>query len=765
MGRKTIVGGILMKMKRVLSMALALSLIFGSAAALPEGTFTKSTSITASAEGDTIVSGDYKYKLLTNWTAEITEYTGTDATVTIPSALDTKTVSSIGANAFKDCADLKKVIIPKSVTAIGDGAFNNGCTIVCIPGSKAQEYGAFNGNELEYISGDYLYKDYNLDTVEITGYTGTDTTLTIPSTLADKTVESIAASAFGSNTDLKRVTIPNSVKNIEDNAFDKGCTIVCKPGSKAQEYGAFNGNKLEYISGDYVYKELDDETVEITEYLGNDAELTIPSEFGEKKVSGIGYNVFEKLDTLTSVTIPDGVANIKGSAFVGCVNLKSASIPKSVTKIGNYAFGYVYDEFNMPVVNADFTIKCYKDSAADTYAKNNKLKVDYIDVEHVAAKAADCTQDGNIEYWVYNEKYYSDKELTTEITKDKTVVKASHSFPEKWSVVKQPTIVGAGEESRKCTVCGLTETRPYGTALVTDRAAGKNRFATSLEIAEKFKNANAGKPLENIIIASGTDFADALSATYLANKKNAPILITAGDTKSIIDPIYSFIDKSCVKNANVFIIGGVNVVPETVVNTLKAKGYNVKRLAGRNRFLTNIEVLKEAGVKDEELLIASGTDYADALSASAVGKPILLVSGKAAGMTADQKNYLKTLSSKNGYVIGGANAVSSGIEKDAKAFMNVQRVMGQNRFETSVAVAEKFFKKPTAVAVAYGLNYPDGLCGGPLAFAYGCPLLLTADTRPDAAVNYAKSVSVKSAVTFGGISLVSDKTINKIIGK
>ena len=668
MGRKTIVGGILMKMKKVLSMALALSLIFGSAAALPEGTFTKSTSITASAEGDTIVSGDYKYKLLTNGTAEITEYTGTDATVTIPSALDTKTVSSIGANAFKDCANLKKVIIPKSVTAIGDGAFDNGCTIVCIPGSKAQEYGAFNGNELEYISGDYLYKDYDLDTVEITGYTGTDTTLTIPSTLADKTVESIAASAFGSNTDLKRVTIPNSIKNIED------------------------------------------------------------------------------------------------SAFVGCPNLKSASIPKSVTKIGNYAFGYVYDESNMPVANADFTIKCYKDSAADTYAKNNKLKAEYIGVEHVAAKAADCTQDGNIEYWVYNEKYYSDKELTTEITKDKTVVKASHSFPEKWSVVKQPTIVGAGEESRKCTVCGLTETRPYGTALVTDRAAGKNRFATSLEIAEKFKNANAGKPLENIIIASGTDFADALSATYLANKKNAPILITAGDTKSIIDPIYSFIDKSSVKGATVFIIGGVNVVPETVVNTLKAKGYNVKRLAGRNRFLTNIEVLKEAGVK-EELLIASGTDYADALSASAVGKPILLVPGKAAGMTADQKNYLKTLSLKNGYVIGGANAVSSGIEKDAKAFMNVQRVMGQNRFETSVAVAEKFFKKPTAVAVAYGLNYPDGLCGGPLALAYGCPLLLTADTRPDAAVNYAKSVSVKSAVTFGGASLVSDKTINKIIGK
>ena len=339
----------------------------------------------------------------------------------------------------------------------------------------------------------------------------------------------------------------------------------------------------------------------------------------------------------------------------------------------------------------------------------------------------------------------------------------THVFGD-WKVTQQPTIVGAGVETRTCE-CGEEETRPYGTALTTERASGKNRFATSLEIAAKFKNANGNKPLENIIIASGADFADALSATYLAKVKNAPILITAGDAKAVIDPIYSFISENAVEKANIFIVGGTGVVPDSVIKTLTGKGYSVKRLAGKNRFLTNIEVLKEAGVKDEELLIASGTDYADALSASAVGKPILLVSGKASGMTSDQKAYLKTLSSKKGYVIGGTGAVSTGIENDAKAVMTVERVMGKNRYETSVAVAKKFFTNPKAVAIAYGLNYPDGLCGGPLSIAYGCPLLLTVDSLPDAAVNYAKSAGIKSAVTFGGTTLVSDKTVNKIIGK
>ena len=58
--------------KKILSAFLAVSLVFGSAAALPQNIFTNQTSISASAD----VSGDYEYKLLENGTAEITKYNG-----------------------------------------------------------------------------------------------------------------------------------------------------------------------------------------------------------------------------------------------------------------------------------------------------------------------------------------------------------------------------------------------------------------------------------------------------------------------------------------------------------------------------------------------------------------------------------------------------------------------------------------------------------------------------------------------------------------
>ena len=53
---------------------------------------------------------------------------------------------------------------------------------------------------------------------------------------------------------------------------------------------------------------------------------------------------------------------------------------------------------------------------------------------------------------------------------------------------------------------------------------------------------------------------------------------------------------------------------------------NVKRLAGANRFDTNTEILKEVGVPSgETVLVCTGADFADCLSGSAVGKPIMLV--------------------------------------------------------------------------------------------------------------------------------------------
>ncbi len=100
-----------MKLKRFAAAALALAVVLGSGAALPEGTFDSLKSISVSAD----TSGDWEYEVNSDDTVEITEYTGSAKTLTVPAQLGGKKVTSIGDGAFYDCKNLKTVTIPKSL--------------------------------------------------------------------------------------------------------------------------------------------------------------------------------------------------------------------------------------------------------------------------------------------------------------------------------------------------------------------------------------------------------------------------------------------------------------------------------------------------------------------------------------------------------------------------------------------------------------------------------------------------------------------------
>ncbi len=76
----------------------------------------------------------------------------------------------------------------------------------------------------------------------------------------------------------------------------------------------------------------------------------------------------------------------------------------------------------------------------------------------------------------------------------------------------------------------------------------------------------------------------------------------------------------------------------------------------------------------------------------------------------------------------------------------VDRVAGENRYATSAAIAKRFFEEPTNVALAYGLNFPDGLCGGPLAYRNNAPLLLV--NNPDSSRKAAAAIDDPSYRSF-----------------
>jgi len=248
-----------------------------------------------------------------------------------------------------------------------------------------------------------------------------------------------------------------------------------------------------------------------------------------------------------------------------------------------------------------------------------------------------------------------------------------------------------------------------------------------------------------------------LSGAYLAKVKNAPLLlVNRNNTEKTIKYIEENLRPG--NSTIVYLLGESDVVPETVRLRLK-KTFNVKRLAGEDRFATNLAILKEARVDNQEILVCSGYGFADSLSASATGRPILLV-GKT--LTSEQIEYLKSIRSRNYTLIGDNGPVSNAVESSLKNLGTTARIYGDDRYETSVAVAKHFFKNPEAVVIGYGDNFPDGLCGGILAEKRKAPLLLINPRNTGFARQYVKDNSIKESIVLGDEILISDTIINSI---
>ena len=283
------------------------------------------------------------------------------------------------------------------------------------------------------------------------------------------------------------------------------------------------------------------------------------------------------------------------------------------------------------------------------------------------------------------------------------------------------------------------------------RISGETRYETSYEIADALKKELGVRKFNNIVIASGTNFPDALSGSYFAIQKDAPILLV---NENYIDHVVDYIKSNLRASGTVYILGGTAAIPYTLEESLE--NYNVKRLAGDNRYETNLEILSEVEILDTEIVVCTGFGYADSISASAIGKPILLVGSE---LTDSQKEFLSR-STYQFTIIGGQAAVNENVEIELKCYGTVERLGGNDRYETSVLVAERFFDNPKSVMLAYSKNFPDGLCGGPLAYASNAPILLISSCHEKAADEYATEYNITNGVVFGGEAIITYDSAN-----
>lgn len=150
-----------------------------------------------------------------------------------------------------------------------------------------------------------------------------------------------------------------------------------------------------------------------------------------------------------------------------------------------------------------------------------------------------------------------------------------------------------------------------------ERVAGADRFETAAEVA---RTANDEEPVPTLaddtvaLLATGEGFADALTGGQVAYAGPFPLLLTpqgtlAGAAEDALGELE--VDR-------VLVLGGSNAVSDDVVVTLEGLGYDVERLAGRDRTVTAVEIaqfaLDELDFTDEHVSVARGNDFADALA-------------------------------------------------------------------------------------------------------------------------------------------------------
>lgn len=278
------------------------------------------------------------------------------------------------------------------------------------------------------------------------------------------------------------------------------------------------------------------------------------------------------------------------------------------------------------------------------------------------------------------------------------------------------------------------------------RISGANRYDTAVQVSKAVFDKSY-----YAILASGENFLDALPASTLANAFGAPILLV--QKSSVPKETYAELDR--LKVENVYILGGKATVNESVEKALKAKGYEVQRIGGKNRYETSELIFKELleFTTIDEIAVAS--NEADAVSSSGLrGDKIalILINDKA------PSDFVKSLEVKK-TCLGGTNSIS---ESTYKAIGSSKRIAGSNRFATALKIAEAS-NKPNVIVVN-GYNFVDAFTGSVYAYKKEADILLTQDKALNQETgDYIQKLNPKEITIIGGKNSVSEDVYKKLI--
>ncbi|MBL4932643.1 cell wall-binding repeat-containing protein [Clostridium paridis] len=243
------------------------------------------------------------------------------------------------------------------------------------------------------------------------------------------------------------------------------------------------------------------------------------------------------------------------------------------------------------------------------------------------------------------------------------------------------------------------------------RYGGANRYETAVEVSK-----GGWSQAENVVLAYSNGFADALTGVPFAYIKDAPILLT--DKESI--PPATLDEIKRLKAKNIYLLGSNGVISDNIQKGLIAKGYNVTRIGGKDRFETSMNISNEVLKYNKKVaILTTAYDFPDALSISSYAAinnyPILYTETQR--LNTRTKEYIKNKNITKIIIPGGPSVVSDSIVNELKTLgITSERIAGVDRYSTSLNVAKTYKNVLNkGVILATGSDFPDALSGGVLA--------------------------------------------------
>ena len=342
-------------------------------------------------------------------------------------------------------------------------------------------------------------------------------------------------------------------------------------------------------------------------------------------------------------------------------------------------------------------------------------------------------------------------------------------------------------------ILGITVSSPDGVQAESEisveaRLSGDNRYETANALALAAATARGSGNTSSIVLVSGVDFPDGLSAAALAGASGAVMLLTRPDAlpDSVITTIESLRSSEGLTNTitEATIVGGASAVSDNVLSQLSELGLTTERISGTNRYDTANSVAREVGevgtigtfAGKKTAFLATGRNFPDSLAASSFSyrnvTPVLLTDGRT--LDATTRQTIKLLGIEQVLVLGGTSAVSADVESEVTSIAGVttvRRLEGANRYETataiSSAIAEEDPDYATRAIFVSGSSFPDALASAPFAGQVDSYAVIPVGaTLPTAVSNWiaANSLSLSTIRPIGGTSAVPGLVLSAATG-